>query len=190
MEENKVNVLPFGQKIQVGNFTVLKFNKTLTKNQLKAIRADKGISAEVQKKLTRAGLPYIKVESISGIWAVEFCCNTAVFGMIDRLLPIAIIADAEKRKTETSMADFAHLFNIWFTDTSVVGDGQYMEDKGNALAALIQRQKAKKEETPEEKAADDKILEEVQKEEEAKAVVKDMANRVNDEKEGGSDEGN
>lgn len=187
MGENTPNILPFGQKIQIGNFTVLKFNKTLTKNQLKAIRADKDIPAEIQKQLTRAGLPYIKVEAVSGIWAIEFCCNTAMFAVIDRLLPIAIVADAEKRQVQTTVADFAHLFNIWFTDTTVKGDPQYMEDKGNALAALIARQKAKKEETPEEKAADDKITEEVKQEEEAKANIIDMANRVNEEGKGGKD---
>ena len=110
-----------------------------------------------------------------------------MFAVIDRLLPIAIVADAEKRQVQTTVADFAHLFNIWFTDTTVKGDPQYMEDKGNALAALIARQKAKKEETPEEKAADDKITEEVKQEEEAKANIIDMANRVNEEEKGGKD---
>ena len=69
MEEKKeILVLPFGRKIQVGNYTVLKYTKTLTKQQLKSIREDKDIHPEVKRQLTRNGLPYIKVEAISMIW--------------------------------------------------------------------------------------------------------------------------
>lgn len=188
--KNEILVLPFGKKIQVGNYTVLKYTKTLTKNQLKQIRESKDIAPEVQKQLSRAGLPYIKVEAISQIWEIEFCCNTGVYLFIDRVLPLALLAEQEKRKPEfESIADFAHLFGLWMTDTCVQGDSIYYADKGNALKALIERQKASanKEETPEEKAEDDKILEEVKADEEAKANIIDMAQNIN--KEGGSDEG-
>lgn len=187
MEEKKeILVLPFGRKIQVGNYTVLKYTKTLTKQQLKSIREDKNIHPEVKRQLTRNGLPYIKVEAISMIWSVEFCCNTGVYLHLDRVLPLALLAAQEKRKPEyESLADFAHLFGMWMTDTTVQGDTIYYNDKGNALKALIERQTAsrKKAETPEEKAEDDKVLEEVKAAEEAKAVIVDM-------KKGGSDEGN
>jgi len=183
--ENK-NILPFGQQIKVGNFTVLKFNKTLTKNQLKQIRSEKGIPPEIQKKITRAGLPYIKVEALSQIWSIQFCCNTAVFRTIDHLLPKALIAAETGEEVETTLADFMHLFNMWFTDTSVNGDAQYMMDKGNALAALIERQKAKKE-TPEEKAADDEVLKAVKADEDNKAAILDMAQEVKEGGEHGSE---
>ena len=178
-------VLPFGKKIQVGNYTVLKYTRTLTKQQLKQIREDKDIPTEIRKQLTRSGLPYIKVEAISQIWAVEFCCNMGVFTYIDRVLPLALLAAQEKREPEyESIADFAHLFAMWMTDTTVQGDSIYYADKGKALQAMIERQAAsKKEETQEEKAADDKVLEEVKAAEEAKAAIVDM-------KKGGTDEGN
>lgn len=189
MGENKPNILPFGQKIEVGSYTVLKYTKSLTKKQLTAIRNDKQIPADIQKQLTRAGIPYIKVEASSQIWAVEFCCNTSVFRMIDHLLPIALIAQATKSEVKTSIADFAHLFSMWFTDTSISGDEQYITDKGNALAALIERQKAKQEETPAEKAADDKILDGVKRDEETKATIVDMAKDIKEQEEKGGTDG-
>lgn len=194
-EKQEILVLPFGRKIQVGNYTVLKYTKTLTKQQLKSIREDKDIHPEVKKQLTRNGLPYIKVETISMIWSVEFCCNTGVFMHIDRVLPLALLAAQEKREPEyESIADFAHLFGMWMADTTVQGDSIYYADKGNALKGLIERQTAlrKQEETPEEKAEDDKILEEVKAEEEAKANIIDMVSDAQKqaEQKGGSDEGN
>jgi len=187
MEKETITVLPFGKKIQVGNFTVLKFTKTLTKSQLKDLREDSGMDSEIMRRLRRTGLPYIRVEAISGIWAIEFCCNTGVYMFIDRVLPQAIIAQQEGKALDAdSMADFAHMFGIWMTDTCVQGDVQYIEDKGNALQALIERQRAAKAETSEEKAADDKVLEGMKKEEEAKAAIVDMANTI---EKGGSDEG-
>lgn len=184
--EEKVLVLPFGKKIQIGNYTVLKYVKTLTKNQLKNLRDEKNIPQEVRKQLTRTGLPYIKVEAISQLWSVEFCCNTAVFIYIDRVLSQAIVADQAGRKLDRdSVADFAHLFGMWMTDTCVMGDSIYLQDKANALQALLDRQKSARQETEEEKAADDQILGEMQKEEEAKAAIIDMAENVRKEEENG-----
>lgn len=192
MEEKKeILVLPFGKKIQVGNYTVLKYTKTLTKQQLKQLREGQDIHPEVKRQLSRSGLPYIKVEAISQIWSVEFCCNTGVYLHIDRVLPLALLAAQEKRKPEfESIADFAHLFGMWMTDTCVMGDTLYFNDKGRALKALIERQAAAKAETPEEKAADDAVLDELKKEEETKATILDMAKTVVDaqqEEKGGSD---
>ncbi len=184
MEKKEIMVLPFGRKIQVGNFTVLKYNKVLTKQQMKQLREDKDIHPEVRKTLTRAGLPFIKVEAISQIWSVEFCCNTGVFMFIDRVLSLAILADAKKEKPEyESIADFAHLFGMWMTDTCVQGDSIYYADKGKALQALIERQKAAKDLSKEE---DDKILDEMKKDEETKSNIVEMANQM--KKEAGDEE--
>lgn len=189
MEE--INVLPFGKKIQVGNYTVLKINKTLTKNQLRAVRENKEIPAEIRKQITRAGIPYMKVEANSQIWGVEMACNTAMYQMIDHLLPIAIIAHETNNEdsVDTTVADFAHLFSMWFTDTTVKGDIQYIEDKGNALKALIERQKALKteKESTEEKEADDKVLKEVEQNEQTKAAIVDMANGIAEKEKGGTE---
>ena len=176
MEEKKERpTLPFGKEVRIGNWKVLKLTKTLSKEQIEGLRKQQGVSEKA-----------IKVEAISQIWSVEFCCNTGVYLHIDRVLPMALLADQEKREPEyESIADFAHLFSMWMTDTTVQGDSTYYADKGKALKGLIERQTAlrKKAETPEEKAEDDKILEEVKAAEEAKAAIVDM-------KKGGTDEGN
>jgi len=184
--KEEVLVLPFGKKIQVGNYTVLKFTKTLTKNQLKQIRESKDIHPEVRKRLTRSGLPFIKVEAISQIWSIEFCCNTAVYLFIDRVLPQALLAAQEKREPEfESIADFAHLFGMWMTDTCVQGDSIYYADKGKALQALIERQKARPT-TQEENEKDDAAIAALQTEEKAKATILDMAKTL----EKGGEDGN
>lgn len=178
--EKEILVLPFGKKIQIGNYTVLKYTKSLTKAQMKQLRDDKDIHPEVRKQLQRSGLPFIKVEALSQIWSVEFCCNTGVYLCLDRVLPQAILAEQEGRKPEfDSVADFAHLFGMWMTDTCVQGDSIYQADKANALKALMERQAAsRKAETKEEKAKDDAILDELKAEFEAKAQIVDMAKTI------------
>jgi hypothetical protein len=90
----------------------------------------------------------------------------------------------EKGETlaQNSLADILNVFSMWMTDVCTTGDQKYYEDKANALKALIERQKsiAGAVETPEEKAEDDKILEEVKAEEEAKAKLVEMAKEVED----------
>lgn len=176
MEEKKeLQTIPFGTKLRVGNFTVLKYTKSLKKAELKALRNDAGIPEDTQKHLQRGGLPFIKVEAISGIWAIEFCIGTTVYKYIDEQL------------CDQTMLTFLHLFTTWFTDTATPGDEKYLEDKARAMADFMERIKARKagEETAEEKAEDDKILEEVKASEEAKANILDMAQRI---KEGGQDD--
>ena len=173
--------LEFGKKYRVGNFVVFKHNRVLSKSEVAQLRNQMGIPQDIRKHLERAQLPYIKVEAISGIWAVQFCCNTNMYMFIDRILARAIKAKEEGIVPENnSVEDFAHFFAMFFTDTTVLGDSIYSADKANALKAYMERRKAlvEAEETPEEKAADDKILDEMKKQEEQKATIIDMANTI------------
>lgn len=184
MEEKKERPsLPYGKEIKIGNYKVLKFTKSLSKSQLKGLRADENVPAGLKKQLARAGIPYIKVEAISGIFALTFCFNTQVFRWLDYCIPVAFEAQ-EKGETlaKNSVADILYVFGMWMTDVCTTGDQKYYEDKANALKALIERQKsiAGAVETPEEKAEDDKILEEVKADEEAKAKLVEMAKEVED----------
>lgn len=184
---NEETKLPFGKKILVGNFTVLKYTRTLPKKQLQQLRDSENIHPDVRKKLTRSGLPYIKVEAVSQIWAIEFCCNTAVFSYLDNYLPLALAAvEAGVELKENSLTDIMHVFGMWMTDTCVWGDSQYIEAKANAVNDLMNRQRAIKAnaESAEEKEADDKVLEEVKDSEDAKAAIIEMAQHA---KEGGDD---
>ena len=184
MEEKKERPsLPFGKEVRIGNYKVLKFTKALSKSQLKGLRADENVPDKIKKQFSRAGIPYIKVEAISGIFSLTFCFNTQVFRWLDYCIPVALEAH-EKGETlaQNSLADILHVFGMWVTDVCTTGDQKYYEDKANALKALIERQKsiAGAVETPEEKAEDDKILEEVKADEEAKAKLVEMAKEVED----------
>lgn len=182
--------LEFGKKYRVGNFYVFKYNKVLRKSEVQKLRNDMGIPNDFRKYLERAQLPFIKIEAISGIWAMEVCCNTIMYQFINWRLPHAIKADEEGVVLENNtIADFAHMFAMFYTDTCVFGDSIYSADKANALKAFMNRQKAFKEahESDEEKLKDDEELEAVKKDEETRAKIIDMAEQL---KKGGNNEGN
>lgn len=160
----------FGKRYRVGNYTVIKYNRTLRKQEVSALRSQMGIPADVRKSLQRAQLPYIRVEAVSGLWAVEFCCNTAVYRLID------------ERLGEGGMQSeviFAHLFNMWFMDTTVPGDEEYQEAKAEALKGFMERKKSAV-------SSDDDsgILDEMEAEENGTAAVIEMAGKLG---EGGGD---
>lgn len=171
MEKEKV--MEFGRKYRVGNFRVLKYNRVLRKSEVSELRNQMGIPMDLRKSLQRSQLPYIKVMAVSGIWAVEFCCNTEMYRFIEHM-----IAGGDTEDVTTLM----HMFNMMFTDTMVMGDAEFLSDKARAMKALMDRQKA-----PDVgKEEDDSILDGLKADEEAKATIIDMAGKM---KEGGSDEG-
>lgn len=180
MEERKT--LEFGRKYQVGNFRVLKYNRVLRKSEVAELRTQMGIPREEWKKLQRSQLPYIKVMAVSGVWAVEFCCNTSIYQFIDQMLVRAIEAYQQGVELESNdLASFAHMFNHMYMDTVILGDGIYHSDKASALKAFMERQKAA--EVSQEE--DDATLKELEADENAKATIIDMAEKM---KEGGGDE--
>ena len=95
-----VKTLEFGKKYCVGNFNVIKINKVLNKHELESLRNQEGIPEHIRKHLKRAQLPYIKIQAISGIWSIEFCCGAVVFNAIDTLLAAAIEAEEKGEKLE------------------------------------------------------------------------------------------
>lgn len=181
--EEKNKRLEFGKKYRVGNFFVFKYNKVLRKSEVAELRMQMGIPKEEWKKLQRSQLPFLKIEAVSGVWAVEFCCNTSIYQFIDQLLSPAIEAYKAGVKLESNdLASFAHMFNHMYMDTVILGDGIYHADKANALKAFMERQKAAEVSEEQEK----ETLEDLQADEEAKATIVDMAQKI---KEGGGDDG-
>lgn len=185
MEDKKI--MQYGMKYRVGNYMVLKYNKALRKSEVAELRSQMFIPPYVQKHLQRATLPVIKVFAMSGIWSIEFGCNTAVYKMLDEHIAIG------GNRIETM---FAHLFNMWFMDTTIPGDEEYKTDKAAAFKAFMERRKS--DEISEEE--DDKVLEEMKKGEENKAKIVEMSEAVaktqqecmesgDVNKEGGGDEG-
>lgn len=172
-------MIPFGKKIQVRNFFVLKYTKTLKSGELKRLRNAKNIPAEVQKHLQRGGLPYIKVMTLSENWSVEFVCSTTMYNFIDgRCQP-----NEKLELSQEATSALHNLFALMYADTAVLGDTEYYETKGKALNDFMKRQHSLKE-TPESKADDDKVLEEMKQQEEARANIVDIANKLNEEKDG------
>lgn len=168
MEEKRMT---FGRRYAVGSYTAIKYNRTLRKQEVAQLRSQMGIPKDMRNGLQRAQLPYIRVEASSGIWAVEFCCNTAVYNFIDKALG-----------SEGSLAGaLSHLFNRWFLDTTLPGDEEYVRARAEAMKAFMERQKAA--EVSDEE--DGRILEQVKAAEEARATVLEMANEV---AKGGGDE--
>lgn len=163
-----IKKMEFGKKYRVGNFVVFKINKALRKSEVAQLRSQMGIPADMRKNLQRASLPYIKVEAISGVWAVEFCCNTSMFHMIDDILG---------EENEEHVTTLHHIFNMWFMDTTVFGDAEYQEAKALALKGFMERCKAKNVSDKEDK----EILDEIQANEEHQATIVDMANKIKEE---------
>lgn len=155
--------MAYGQRYDIGNFTVVKYNKVLRKREVNALRTQMNIPLDLRKNLQRSHLPYIKITAKSGMWALEFCCNTAIYHMLDTLIG---------RGKEEGITTLAHWFNVWFMDTTVLGDNEYQTDKAVALQRYMERQEAGDDDT--------KALEEVKAAEEAKARIVEMGKEVSD----------
>lgn len=176
--------LPYGKKIRVKNFVILKYSKALRKSELKEVRNMQGIPADVQKHLQRGGLPYIKVSTLAENWSVEFVCGSTMYNYIDTR---QTEPEWDDILTEDSVTALHNLFVMMLADCTVFGDEEYITAKGKLLQEYMARQKAK-EETPEEKAADDKVLEELKNDEDAKANILSMVDDLKEK--GGSDGSN
>jgi len=177
--------MEFGKIYRVGNYVVVKKSRSLSKSEVRQLRSQQDIPAEVQKSLQRHSLPFIAVQSISGIWSVCFMCGMTMFLLLDKSLPRAIEQDREPQDGFDGMtvADFIHLFNMWYMDTCIVGDSLYQQDKGRAFKAMMDRQVAAELSQDE----DDRILAEVKADEDAKAAIADgvaMVSQLTKEEEG------
>lgn len=159
-------MLDYGKKIQVGNFEVLKFTRSLSSKELKRLRNNEGIPKEIQKRLQRGGVPFIKVTTISGSWGIEFSDGTAVFRYIDE-------AD--------DLDSLRNIFTMFFADTTTFGDREYWEDKGNALHAYMDRLRAK----DISKEDDDKILKDEEDYMKDTKTVEEMAEHLKKEVDNG-----
>lgn len=172
--DEKRRGLPFGKRIYVGNFYFLKATRSLSKKQLAALRDEAHITVDMRKGLSRAGVPYIIVSTVSETWQVRYGVGCEVFSFIDHEY------DLFREGGEEALRSLATML---YMDTAVLGDGQYLEDKGKALLSFMERQKA-----PDiSKEADDEILESERVEHEARANIVDMAAQVIKEADDGGD---
>jgi hypothetical protein len=168
--------LPFGRKVRCGNFTVLKYTRTLSRSEMKELRDD--LPRDMARGLTRSGVPYIRVEAISGIWSVQFACNTQVFNAIDTGLALALDG-----VDGFGIDEFSTYFLMMMSDTLLLGDDEYVKAKGKAMMDFLDRQKAAVLSGDDDAA----ILERLRNDEEAKAVIMEMKDAMLAEKGGGDD---
>lgn len=176
-QENKKVGMPFGKKIQIGNYYVLKYTKTLTRKELMMLRASSEAAAYAKMRgidLSRGGVPYIKVGTIGGDWELHFGCNATMFYYIDSRF-------IGENLTDENYKALYSLFLLFYGDTTIMGDGEYVEAKGQLLKSFLERTKAQPE-TEQSKKEDDAVLEEVKKMEEAKANIIQMGKEVADGK--------
>lgn len=176
--------LDFGVKVRVSNFYVLKFSRSLTGKEMKALRASQSIPVELHKYLNRASLPYIKVSTISGSWSVEFVAGTSMYNALDNLTVVGgsdgtrHLAGVEKKNVEA-------IFTAMFADTTTVGDTEYQVSKQKLLCEYLDRASKEavsrdangKSEEQLRKESDDAVQEVIDRDKHA-AMFDDMADRI------------
>lgn len=170
--ENEIRTMPFGKVFRVANFSVIKTSRTLSKKQIAQLRAESGLPKDLLRDVQRAGLPYIKVSAISGLWAVEFSAQSTMFAFLD-----------SRDYDDFSEVNTLHsLFTMWLADTSIIGDLEYWKLKGEALNGFLERQKSEATDKEHEKALEEvsTMMEAKEKMEEA---AKELADSVAAEKE-------
>ena len=129
--------MDFGKKYRLGNYFVTKVSRSLGKKELKQLRDGKGIPESVRKLLSRGSLPYVKVEAISGVWAVEWCAGTEMYNLFDGILA--------SRQADEELEGLALVVARMHTLCSIVGDKEMNVGINNALNGYLDRIKADKE---------------------------------------------
>lgn len=166
MKEEEKKEMPFGVKYRVGNFEYLKITKTLSKKEIAVMRNQMGVPEEVRKSLTRGGLPYIVVNTISGGWSLCFVCGSAMYNFIQY----------QNGNGETGEKALYNLFLMMYSDTAVLGDNEYWEAKKKALDEFMGRCKSKV-----NKEDDEKDLQAVKDAESARATILEMSENIKEE---------
>ena len=133
--------MDFGKKYRLGNYFVTKVSRSLGKKELKQLRDERGIPEAVQKLLSRGSLPYVKVEAISGVWAVEWCAGTEMYNLFDGILSSR---QGTSRQADEELEGLALVVARMHTVCSIVGDREMNVGINNALNGYLDRIKADK----------------------------------------------
>lgn len=171
--------LPFGKKVMLGGFYVLKHTKALSSAEVKKLRNAKGIPADVQKHLERKALPYITVSTLTNSWRIEFVIGMGVYEAIDEI-PVAIDGEGVYTYYGNARTNLGNIINGWFAYTSTAGDEQYQGDVIKAMQDYLARSsEANKEPLSDEE--NEKVLEEELGKENHKATLKSMSDELSKE---------
>lgn len=148
--------LPFGKKVYTRHFCLLKTSKSLSKKEVAMLRKD--IPADVSKNLQRGSLPYVKVSTISGIWAVEFVIGTSMYYAFDNLNPKQVDDHLELPKEELDGVEA--IVQLGFTDTTLVGDDEYIAGKLKLRDEYIKRESARRNKAADAGKTEERLREE------------------------------
>lgn len=159
-------VMDFGKTYRIGNFLLMKGTKTLNRKEVEILRDEAGIPSDVRKHLSRAGLPYIRVSAISGTWSITYTIGMQMYSFIE----------FEVMNGKEGEGVLANILTNIYGDANILGDAEYWEAKRKALYDLLNRQSSEV-----DKEADDKELESLKVEYEARENIKEMAEHIKEE---------
>ena len=165
--------LEFGKIYRAGNFTIKKFTRTLTSKQMQELRDNMNTPREVQKKLQRNGLPFIKASTVSGSWSVEWVFGMSLFQAIDEM-PV----NENGEFFGVGLDNLTMILTCMFADTSVVGDMEYMAKKQELMHEYFKRAAKKGELTEEEVKECEEAADEVLRNEQHKETLLKMGKEV------------
>lgn len=165
--------LESGRIYHAGNFIIMKFTRTLTGKQMRRLRDAMNIPRDVQKRLERNGMQFIKASTVSGSWSVEWVFGMSFFKSIDEM-PV----NENGEFYGTALDNLTMILTCMFADTSVVGDMEYMAEKQKLMHGYFDRTAKKGEPTEEEIKESEKAADEVLKNEEHSATLISMAEEV------------
>lgn len=167
--------LEFGKIYRVGNFVIKKFTRTLTAKQMQELRDNTNIPREVQKKLQRNGLPFIKASTVSGSWSIEWVFGMSLFDAINEM-PV----NENGEFFGVGLDNLTMILTCMFADTSVVGDMEYMAKKQELMHKYFYRKADKGEMTEEEIKESEEAADEVLRNEQHKETLLKMGKEVED----------
>lgn len=167
--------LEFGKIYRAGNFTIKKFTRTLTSKQVRQLRDENNLPREVQKRLERNGLPFIKASTISGSWSIEWVYGMSFFKAIDEM-PVNENGEFYGR----SLDNLTMILICMFADTSVVGDMEYMAKKQELMHEYFKLAAKTGEPTEEEEKEFEEAADEVLRNEQHKETLLNLAKDAND----------
>lgn len=128
-----VKGLPYGRRLRFGNFYVEKYTKSLSKSELRELRKSMKVRSGIDMQLDRGKLPYIRVSTISGNWSISWACTMTMYGILDEL-------ECENNELTTeSIALMKNVVSMFYSDTTILGDKEYVEARMNALSSYLGR---------------------------------------------------
>ena len=167
--------LEFGKIYRAGNFVIKKFTRTLTAKQMQELRDNTNVPREVQKKLQRNGLPFIKASTVSGSWSIEWAFGMSFYEAIDEM-PV----NENGEFLGAGLDNLTMILTCMFADTSVVGNMEYMSKKQKLMHEYLKRAAKKGEMTEEEIRESEKAADEVLRNEQHKETLLKIGKEIED----------